>query len=98
VFPQPHFHLPPQFDQFFRQTPAFERLGLIQRVGLLLQQSQMMQRIENHLLPPVAAAMARNHFAGALPIRRLSPALADVRIRSAPSNSGMSWPATGNPH
>ena len=65
AFAQPRFHLPPQLVKLFRQLPALKRRGLIQRIGLLLQQRQIVQRIENHFLPPVAPAVPRNHFAGA---------------------------------
>ncbi len=38
-----------------RQLPARQRRGLVQRPGLLLQQSQIVQRIEDHIFALVAA-------------------------------------------
>jgi hypothetical protein len=40
-------HLPPQFREFLRQLPTGQQCRLIQRIALLLQQRQIVQRVED---------------------------------------------------
>src|SRR5207249_11637867 len=65
AFPQPSFHLPPQFGELCWQLPALERRRLVQSIGLLLQQGQIVQRVEDHFLTPVTSRVPRNHLARA---------------------------------
>ena len=72
AFAQPGLHLPPQFGELLRQHHTLERRRLVQSVGLLLQQRQIVQRIEDHLFPAVTARVPRNHLTV---VRTLSPRL-----------------------
>ena len=60
---QARFHQPPQLREAFRQLPASQRRSLVQRVRLLLQQRQVMQRVEDHVFAFIASWMARDHLA-----------------------------------
>ena len=46
----PRFEQAAQGRELFRQLPAGERRGLVQRVDLLLDQREVMQRIEDEVL------------------------------------------------
>ena len=59
------FQQPAQGGELLRQLPAGERRGLVQRVGLLLDQRQVVQRIEHEVLALVGARMARDHLRAA---------------------------------
>jgi len=55
VFLQPCLQETAQRGEALRQLPAGQRCGLIQRACLLLDQRQVMQRIEDHRLAFVTA-------------------------------------------
>ena len=62
-FPQARFHQAAEFVKAFRHLPANQRRRLVERVGLLLQQRQVVQRVEDHVFAFIAPRMARDHFA-----------------------------------
>ena len=47
------------------QFPAGQRRGLVQSADLLLQQSQVVDRIEDHILLVVGTGVPGNHFSAA---------------------------------
>ena len=59
----PRFHQPPQTMNAFGKLPAVERRGLIERLALVFQQSQIMQRIVDKLRLVVAADMGGDRLA-----------------------------------
>ena len=59
---QPRFEQSPQLREALRQLPAGQRRGLIQRTGLLLEQGQVVQRIEDDRLAFITAPVACDHF------------------------------------
>ena len=56
-FAQPGLQEPPQPEKLVWQRPPGQRRRLIERARLALQQGQVVQRIEDQLLTPVAATM-----------------------------------------
>src|SRR5690606_2039832 len=54
------FHQAAKRGELFRQVPALQGCCLIQRIDLLLDQRQVMQRIEDDVLPLPAPGMAGN--------------------------------------
>ena len=63
VFLQPRFQETAQRGEALRQLPAGQRCGLIQSACLLLDQRQIMQRIEDHRLAFITALVPGNHVA-----------------------------------
>ncbi len=59
------FHQPAQRGELVRQIPALQRSGLIQRIDLLLDQRQIMDRVEDDVFPLPAPRMASNDLATA---------------------------------
>src|ERR1035438_656878 len=57
------FHQTVHLREALRQNPASQRRCLVERVRLLLQQRQVMQRIEDHVFPFITPWMARDHLA-----------------------------------
>ena len=101
VLLEPGFEQTPQLREALRQLPAGQRRGLIQRPGLLFQQSQIVQRIEDHRLAFIAAFVPGDHFAATrdhhLMHVALHPYLAMSVLRWARSSrSTGSGPATVN--
>ena len=62
---QPRLHQPAQGLELGGQLPAGQRGRLIEGADLLLQQRQVMDRIEDHVLAAVAPGMAGNDLAAA---------------------------------
>ena len=70
VFPlsllaHPRFQQPTQIAKLGRQLPPDQGSRLIQRVGLLLQQGQIVQRIEDEVLPVIGTRVPRYHLSAA---------------------------------
>ena len=59
------FHQPAQRSELFRQVPALQRGGLIQGIDLLLDQRQVVDRVEDDVFPIPAPRMASNDLATA---------------------------------
>ena len=51
----PGFQKPPQRGELLRQPPAGQRCGLVERANLLLDQRQVVQRLEYEVFPLVGA-------------------------------------------
>src|ERR1035437_3161529 len=65
AFRQSRFQQPAQLGELLRQLPAHQWRGLIQRIRLLLQQRQVVQRVEDHIFPLVAPPVPSNHLRSA---------------------------------
>src|SRR5690606_21518668 len=70
IFPFPMlchaaFHQPTQRSELFGQSPSLKRSRLIQRIDLLLDQWQVMQRIKDYIFPTPIAHMARDDLTAA---------------------------------
>ena len=63
----PRFQQPVQGGELSGQVPAFEWGGLIQYPDLLLQQRQVVHRIEHHVGLLVGPAVAGDHLCAAAP-------------------------------
>ena len=61
----PRLHQAAQGCELRRQVPFGKRRGLIQSIDLPLDQREVMQRIEDHVLAPVTARMTGNDLAAA---------------------------------
>jgi len=61
----PRLHQPAQRGELFGQVPALERCRLIQCIDLLLDQRQVMYRIEDDVFPLPAPGMAGDDLATA---------------------------------
>src|SRR6266851_9862807 len=65
VLLEPCFEQPSQLSETLRQLPACERSRLVQRPGLLFEQGQVVQRIEDDRLAFITALVPGDDFAGA---------------------------------
>ena len=61
----PGFQKTPQRHELVRQSPAGQRRSLVQRVDLLLDQRQVVRRLEYEVLALVGAWMTRDHLRAA---------------------------------
>src|ERR1700722_1737883 len=61
----PGFQKTPERHELFRQPPAGQWRRLIERVDLLFDQRQVVQRIEYEVVALVGTGMTRNHFRAA---------------------------------
>ena len=61
----PGFQQTPQRGEFLWQLPAGQWRGLVECVDLLLDQRQVVQRLEYKVLPLVGARMTCDHFRAA---------------------------------
>src|SRR5689334_11367881 len=61
----PGFQKTPQRHELFRQPPAGQRRSLVERVDLLLNQGEVMQRVEHEVLALVGARMTCDHLGAA---------------------------------
>src|SRR6266852_8172631 len=59
------FQKTPQRGELLRQPPAGQRRSLVERVDLLLDQRQVMQRLEYEVLPLIGARMTCDHLRAA---------------------------------
>jgi len=62
LLPHPGFQKPLQGGELLRQLPIGERCGLVDRIGLLLNQRQVVQRIGHEVLARVGTRMARDNL------------------------------------
>src|SRR4051794_32186234 len=58
----PRFQKTPQRHELFRQLPAGQRRSLVESVDLLLDQGEVVQRIEHEVLAFVGTRMTRDHL------------------------------------
>src|SRR5271156_5446348 len=67
VYPATHpgFQKTPQRGELLRQPPAGQRRSLVQRIDLLLDQRQVVQRLEYEVLALVGARMTCDHLRAA---------------------------------
>jgi hypothetical protein len=72
----PRFHQPPQAMNAIGEPPAVERRSLVERLALVFQQRQIMQRIVDKIRRVVAAGMDRDRLA---PADDLNPV--DISLR-----------------
>src|SRR5271167_1642076 len=61
----PGFQKTPQRQELLRQPPAGQRRRLVERVDLLLDQRQVVQRLEYEVFPLVGARMTCDHLGAA---------------------------------
>src|SRR6476659_2209248 len=61
----PDFQKTPQRHELFRQLPADQRRSLVESVDLLLDQGEVVQRIEHEVFALVGARMTRDHLRAA---------------------------------
>src|SRR5271169_6337693 len=65
LFAHPSFQETPQRHELLRQPPAGQRRSLVERVDLLLDQRQVVQRLEYEVFPLVGARMTCDYFRAA---------------------------------